>query len=157
MGVLIGAEGRIRAANPAFLWRATGRHDAVITGRDCASFMRVDNKCGVFFAREERCAIPIRLLQIPVRRDRPDGPMLLFMLDEQAGGGDGGSALSYIETLLSLLPFGLAMADREGRFLFINDAFARAAGVKDDEKPSYPGDRSEEHTSELQSLMRISY
>src|SRR3546814_9365415 len=39
-----------------------------------------------------------------------------------------------------LLPFGLAMADREGRFLFINDAFARAAGVKDDEKPSYPGD-----------------
>src|SRR3546814_5735315 len=34
MGVLIGAEGRIRAANPAFLLRATGRHDAVITGRD---------------------------------------------------------------------------------------------------------------------------
>src|SRR3546814_12510730 len=66
--------------------------------------------------------------------------MLLFMLDEQAGGGDGGSALSFIETLLSLLPFGLAMADREGRFLFINDAFARAAGVKDDEKTSYPGD-----------------
>src|SRR3546814_11620119 len=80
--------------------------------------MRVDNKGCVFFAREERSAIPIRLLQIPVRRDRPDGPMLLFMLDEQAGGGDGGSALSYIETLLSLLPFGLAMADREGRFLF---------------------------------------
>src|SRR3546814_21073271 len=66
--------------------------------------------------------------------------MLLFMLDEQAGGGDGGSALSYIETLLSLLPFGLAMSDSEVRFLFINDAFARAAGVKDYEKPSYPGD-----------------
>src|SRR3546814_10312826 len=98
--LLIGAEGRIRAANTAFLLLATGRHDAVITGRDFASFMRVDNKGCVFFAREELSAIPIRLLQIPVRRDRPDGPMLLFMLDEQAGGGDGGSALSYIETLL---------------------------------------------------------
>jgi two-component system, cell cycle sensor histidine kinase and response regulator CckA len=140
MGALIGGEGRIRAANPAFLLRATGRHDATITGRDFASFMRVDNKGRVFFAREERSAIPIRLLQIPVRRDRPDGPMLLIMLDEQAGGGDGGNALSYIETLLSLLPFGLAMADREGRFLFYNDAFARAAGVKEGEKPSYPGD-----------------
>ncbi|MCF8707078.1 hybrid sensor histidine kinase/response regulator [Rhizorhapis sp. SPR117] len=140
MGALIGGEGRIRAANPAFLLRATGRHDATITGRDFASFMRVDAKGRVFFAREERSAIPIRLLQIPVRRDRPDGPMLLLMLDEQAGGGDGGSALSYIETLLSLLPFGLAMADREGRFLFINNAFARAVGVKDGEKPSYPGD-----------------
>src|SRR3546814_20571178 len=80
MGVLIGAEGRIRAANPAFLLRATGRHDAVITGRDFASFMRVDNKGCVFFAREERIAIPIRMFHIPVRRDLPAGPLLLLML-----------------------------------------------------------------------------
>src|SRR3546814_20531760 len=49
MGVLIGAKGRIRAANPAFLLRATGRHAAVITGRDFASFMRVD--------RSEECRV----------------------------------------------------------------------------------------------------
>src|SRR3546814_14166122 len=128
MGVLIGAEGRIRAANPAFLLRATGRHDAVITGRDFASFMRVDNKGCVFFAREERSAIPLRLLQIPVRPARPDGPMLLFMLDEQAGGGHGGTALSCIETLLSLLHFRVTTAAREGRFRSIKSPFARAAG-----------------------------
>src|SRR3546814_3118469 len=52
MGVLLGAEGRIRAANPAFLLRATGRHDAVLTGRDFASFMRVDNKGCVFRSEE---------------------------------------------------------------------------------------------------------
>ncbi|MBU1463732.1 MAG: response regulator, partial [Alphaproteobacteria bacterium] len=45
-----------------------------------------------------------------------------------------------IETLLSLLPFGLAMADRDGRVLFLNNAFARVAGLKPGDKPSYPGD-----------------
>ena len=54
--------------------------------------------------------------------------LLLRLIDEPVGGG-GTSALSYIETLLSLLPFGLAMADRDGRVLFVNKAFARAAGI----------------------------
>lgn len=145
MGALIGAEGRIRAANTAFILRATGRGDAAITGRDFASYMRVDAKGRIFFAREEKNAIPIRLVQVPVRADHAQndghGPLLLLMLDENVAPGEGGSSsLSYIETLLSLLPFGLAMADRDGRILFLNDAFARAAGVTADRKPTYPGD-----------------
>src|SRR5690606_10047842 len=40
-----------------------------------------------------------------------------------------------------LLPFGLGMADRDGRLLFYNKAFARAAGVlESDVRPSYPVD-----------------
>jgi two-component system cell cycle sensor histidine kinase/response regulator CckA len=140
MAVLIGGEGRIRAANPAFLQRAAGRVDANLGGRDFASYLRVDDKGRVFFAREERNLVPMRLLQVPLRPGATEGPMLILMLDEQGGGGDGTSALSYIETLLSLLPFGLAMADRDGRVLFVNRAFARAAGLQPDEKPSYPGD-----------------
>ncbi|EQB13835.1 hybrid sensor histidine kinase/response regulator [Sphingobium lactosutens] len=148
MAVMIGGEGRIRAANGAFLLRAAGRIDANITGRDFAAHMRVDDKGRLFLAREENGGLPLRLLQVPLRRaSQPgatqatvqDGPMLLLLIDEPTGGG-GTSALSYIETLLSLLPFGLAMADRDGRILFVNKAFARAAGLKSGDKPSYPGD-----------------
>ena len=148
MAVMIGGEGRIRAANGAFLLRAAGRIDANITGRDFAAHMRVDDKGRLFLAREESGGLPLRLLQVPLRRatqpggiqnGAQDGPMLLLLIDEPVGGG-GTSALSYIETLLSLLPFGLAMADRDGRVLFVNKAFARAAGIKDAETPSYPGD-----------------
>ncbi|RVT42375.1 response regulator [Sphingobium algorifonticola] len=140
MAVIIGGEGRIRVANGAFLLRAAGRIDANITGRDFASYLRIDDKGRVFFAREERSALPVRLLQVPLRRNDAEGPMLILMLDEQGGSMDGTSALSYIETLLSLLPFGLAMADRDGRVLFLNNAFSRAVGLKPGEKPSYPGD-----------------
>lgn len=147
MAVLIGGEGRIRAANGAFLLRAAGRIDANITGRDFASHMRVDDKGRLFLAREQTGGLPLRLLQVPLKRasqaspsgGAQDGPMLLLLIDEPAGGG-GTSALSYIETLLSLLPFGLAMADRDGRVLFLNNAFARAAGLRIGDKPSYPGD-----------------
>jgi two-component system cell cycle sensor histidine kinase/response regulator CckA len=140
MAALIGGEGRIRAANSAFLLRAAGRIDANIAGRDFASYLRIDDKGQVFFAREERSAISLRLLQVPLKPGATEGPMLIVMLDEKPGSGDGTSALSYIETLLSLLPFGLAMADRDGRVLFLNDAFARATGVKPGDKPAYPGD-----------------
>ena len=148
MAAMIGGEGRIRAANGAFLLRAAGRIDANITGRDFAAQMRVDDKGRLFLAREEQGGLPLRLLQVPLKRatqpsgvqsSAQDGPMLLLLIDEPGGGG-GTSALSYIETLLSLLPFGLAMADRDGRILFVNTAFARAAGIKPGEKPSYPGD-----------------
>ncbi|MBZ9649311.1 response regulator [Sphingobium sp. 3R8] len=148
MAVLIGGEGRIRAANGAFLLRAAGRIDANIGGRDFAAHMRVDDKGRLFLAREEQGGLPLRLLQVPLKRaaqpngsqaSMQDGPMLLLLIDEPAGGG-GTSALSYIETLLSLLPFGLAMADRDGRVLFVNNAFARVAGLKSGDKPSYPGD-----------------
>ncbi|BAV65380.1 hybrid sensor histidine kinase/response regulator [Sphingobium cloacae] len=149
MAVLIGGEGRIRAANGAFLLRAVGRIDANATGRDFASHMRVDDKGRLFLAREQTGGLPLRLLQVPLRRaaqpggggqsSGQDGPMLLLLIDEPGGGG-GTSALSYIETLLSLLPFGLAMADRDGRMLFLNNAFCRAVGLKPGEKTSYPGD-----------------
>ena len=145
MAVMIGGEGRIRAANGAFLLRAAGRIDANITGRDFAAHMRVDDKGRLFLAREESGGIPLRLLQVPLKRaaqsaGAQDGPMLLLLIDVPAGHAGGTSALSYIETLVSLLPFGLAMADRDGRVLFMNKAFSRAAGVKPEEKPSYPGD-----------------
>ncbi|MBT2189380.1 response regulator [Sphingobium nicotianae] len=140
MCVMIGGEGRIRAANLAFTLRATGRSDSNIIGRDFAGYMRVDAKGRIFFAQEESQATPIRMIQVPLRPDDPQSLLVLVMLDDTVASVDGISSLAYVETLLSLLPFGLGMADRDGRLLFYNNAFGRAAGIAADEKPSYPGD-----------------
>lgn len=45
-----------------------------------------------------------------------------------------------IPALLGTLPLGLAIADREGRFRFINQAFVRAAGLTSDNEILYPSD-----------------
>ncbi|MCW2369720.1 two-component system cell cycle sensor histidine kinase/response regulator CckA [Sphingobium sp. B11D3D] len=140
MCVMIGGEGRIRAANPAFILRATGRADSIIEGRDFAGYMRVDAEGRIFFAQEEKQAVPIRMIQVPLRPDDPSGQIVLVMVDESVSAVEGISSLAYVEALLSLLPFGLGMADREGRLLFFNKAFGRAAGIPPGEKPSYPGD-----------------
>src|SRR5690606_37573954 len=59
------------------------------------------------------------------------------------GGGGGevsGGAAPHLEALLSQLPLGLAMADRDGRILFANVAFMRAAGREGEAPPTYPTD-----------------
>ena len=156
MCAMIGGEGRIRATNPAFALRATGRPDSNIVGRDFAGYMRVDSKGRIFFALEENQATPIRMMQVPVRPDDPAGMLALFMVDDMAGSVEGISSLAYVETLLSLLPFGLGMADRDGRLLFFNKAFGRVAGIEGDEKPSYPGDLvvSEDQAAVAESIRR---
>ncbi|MGF7170095.1 two-component system cell cycle sensor histidine kinase/response regulator CckA [Sphingobium xanthum] len=156
MCVMIGGEGRIRAANLAFSLRATGRADANIIGRDFAGYMRVDPKGRIFFAQEESQATPVRMIQIPVRPDDPQGLLVLIMVDDTVASVDGISSLAYVETLLSLLPFGLGMADRDGRLLFFNNAFGRAAGLGPTDKPSYPGDLviSEDQAAVAESIRR---
>ena len=140
MCVMIGSEGRIRAANPAFILRATGRADSNIHGRDFTGYMRVDEEGRIFFAQEEKQSVPIRMIQVPLRPDDPAGQLVLVMMDDAVASVEGISSLAYVEALLSLLPFGLGMADRDGRLLFFNKAFGRAAGIPPGEKPSYPGD-----------------
>lgn len=157
MCVMITGDGRITAANPAFVLRATGRADSAILRRDFTGFMRVDAEGRVFFAQEENQAIPIRMMQIPLRPDAADGPVLLVMVDDPMAAREGISNLGYIETLISLLPFGLGMADRDGRLLFFNKAFGRAGGITPGEKPSYPGDLvvGEDRTAVAETIRRF--
>ena len=71
--------------------------------------------------------------------------VLMLLLDAGVGvGGWGGEARGQtpqLEALLEQLPLGLAMTDRDGRFLFANKAFLRAAGHDDPHAPPpYPSD-----------------
>jgi two-component system cell cycle sensor histidine kinase/response regulator CckA len=64
------------------------------------------------------------------------GTFLLFDRGEAASVAQS----SNLQTLLDVLPIGLALVDRDGRFLTMNQAFRQAAGIKSSALPVYPGD-----------------
>lgn len=142
MVVLVGADGRIRTATPGFIIRAGGRIEAQLAGRDLVALLETGADGAVRFVNEGRNGTPLRLLQIPVDPDNPETPTLIILLDDdgrKAASGDE-VGIGHIQSLLGVLPLGLALADRDGRFLYLNDAFCRAVNLPSGAKPIYPGD-----------------
>ncbi|WP_411291942.1 ATP-binding protein [Sphingorhabdus sp.] len=156
MAVAVSPDGQIRAANTAFTLRATGTDAERITGKLFADFVRMDEKGSVFFEREGRRGLPIRLLHVPLNENDAEGAALLLAVDEEGAKVERGLALAHVEQLLSTLPLGLALVDRDGRFLFANDAFARVLDVEPTKLPPYPGDLviSEDKGAVLDSIRR---
>jgi len=140
MGLLLTGTGRIEAANRVFAMRAGGRGDAIISGRDLGAFMAIEPDGRVRFVREESAGGALRIVQVPLDPADIHAPTLVFILDDDGGPASTGQDEGHVETLLAMLPFALALADRDGRFLFLNDAFSRAAGLPDGSAPVYPGD-----------------
>lgn len=140
MAVSINADGRIRSANAAFALRASGNDTDNMVGREFQNFMRMDEKGQILFEREGRKGAPVRLLHIPLAPEGEQGASLLLMVDDDGLSIDRASALGHVEQLLATLPLGLALVDRDGRFLFANDSFARVVDMPADTLPPYPGD-----------------
>ncbi len=138
MVALIGGEGRVRAANRVLVLRATGRSDAPIAGRDFVTLLTSASDGTIRFAHEGLTGLPLRLLQVPLDAAQEDGDRIIVLLDDEGGSGTGTDVP--LQMLLSMLPLGLALADRDGRFLYLNDAFIRAAGITPNSSPVYPGD-----------------
>ncbi|TPG55253.1 response regulator [Sphingomonas glacialis] len=140
MAALINPDGRIRAANRVLRARAMGQEEGAILGRDFARFLITDAQGMARFEREGLTRNPLRVLQIPFL-DGEDAPMLVALIDEEEGhAAIGESASAHIRSLVSLMPFGVALIGADGRFLQMNDAFARAAAVDPASPPIYPGD-----------------
>ncbi|MFM9852612.1 MAG: response regulator [Sphingomonadaceae bacterium] len=142
MAVLIGPEGRVSSASPIFALRAAGRTDAALDGRDFVSLLETDSNGAIRFVHEKAKGAPLRLLQVPLEKDSASSPTLVILLDEDGATASvgRGQGIAHIQSLLGILPLGLALADRDGRFLFLNDAFCRAVGLPPGAKPIYPGD-----------------
>lgn len=144
-GVLLAViqpDGRIEAANRVFAARAAGQPDASVEGRDFARLMLVEPDGRLRFEREGGQGNPLRLIQLPIG-PRADGPLALALLDEEDAGlaaAIGDDVAGHVRALVSLLPLGLAMVDRDGRFVHMNAAFAQATGVSAAAPPLYPGD-----------------
>ncbi len=141
MMALIGADGRVRAANRVLRLRAAGDELAMIEGRDITRFLITDNRGTVRFEREGLSGTPIRVLEIPFL-DGDATPMLVALLDEEYAPAQdmGAESSAHVRSLIALLPTGIALVGADGRFAFMNDAFVRAAHVNTDAPPLYPGD-----------------
>jgi two-component system cell cycle sensor histidine kinase/response regulator CckA len=138
MAALVGAGGEMLAANRAFLLRALGEGEASAAGTPLVDLLGMSEDGQFHFARESRNGGPLRILQIPLA-EAGDGPSLFLMLDEVAGGMSGETGAN-INALLEILPLGLALADKDGRFVYLNGAFRRAAGLSRTARPTWPGD-----------------
>lgn len=147
------ADGVIRAVSAGFAERAAGDERASLVGQDFVSFLRSDERDRIFFAREGRGGTPQTLVDIPLvdpeERVTPAGPdeatSLMLLIDSGVGigsgfDGAGQAGVAQLDALLAQLPLGLAMTDRDGRFLFGNEAFLRSVGREGRGLPAFPTD-----------------
>src|SRR5438094_212019 len=140
MAVLANAEGRVLCANQAFQLRTAGRSSGPVA--DSLVTLLAANEDGQFcFAHEGKGAVPLRILQIPLS-EGADSLTLFILLDDPAGtfASIGRTESGNINALLDILPLGLALANVDGRFVYLNKAFRKGAGLAKDTRPVYPGD-----------------
>lgn len=146
-------DGVIRAVSAGFAERAAGDARATLVGQDFVSFLRTDERDRIFYAREGRSGTPQTLVDVPLvdpeARAAPAGPdeatSLMLLIDSGVGigagwDGAGQAGVAQLEALLAQLPLGLAMTDRDGRFLFGNEAFLRSVGREGRGLPAFPTD-----------------
>jgi two-component system cell cycle sensor histidine kinase/response regulator CckA len=137
LAALVDEEGTILAANRPFSERALeSGNDA--TGQRFTDLVEAGDDGQVRLATEGESARPMRFVHIPVdpKRGGNSGTVLLF----EAGDTVAPSDAAHLQALLDVLPIGLALVDRDGRFLTMNEAFRGAAGIRGSSSPVYPGD-----------------
>ena len=149
VAALVSPEGTVRAASPAFVDRATGDPSTTLAGREFADFLRLDERERIYFARSGREGEPFKLVHVPLNDldedwtvGPEDAPSLMLLMEAHAAVADNAASdtAPKVEALIEALPLGLAMTDRDGRFLFANPSFLRAIGRPDKGLPTFPSD-----------------
>ncbi len=150
--VITNPDGTIRSASAGFAARAVGDPSATLAGQDFVSLLRTDERDRLFFAREGRSGTSQTLVDIALDEPGADGiaraeetTSLMLLIDSGLGIGSGWDSSSQagvaqLADLLAQLPLGLAMTDRDGRFLFGNDAFLRSVDREGRGLPKFPTD-----------------
>ena len=137
LAALIDGEGRLLAANKLFTDRALPQGsadsmlnfaDLVETGEDGHLRLRAEGDGGR----------ALRSVHVPLDSAQESGVGTVLMFDTLESGSLSSSTT--VQVLLELLPIGLALVDRDGRFLTMNKAFRAAGGIRDAKMPAYPGD-----------------
>jgi len=138
LAVLVDRDGRLVAANALFSDRALG--GSVSTKRPPLFTELVDPTAEgtVRLLAEGPDARPIRIVNVPIEVGSGATASTVLMFDAEEGPSLASS--TNVQVLLEMLPIGLALVDRDGRFLMMNKAFRQAGGIPGEEMPSYPGD-----------------
>jgi two-component system cell cycle sensor histidine kinase/response regulator CckA len=137
MAALVDEDGTIVAANRPFRERALDDNEE-LGGRRFASLVDVGEDGQVRLTAEGESGRTMRLVHVPVdpKKAGKSGTFLLFEGSDAIGPTDA----AHLQALLDVLPIGLALVDRDGRFLTMNEAFRTAAGIRGSSNPVYPGD-----------------
>jgi two-component system cell cycle sensor histidine kinase/response regulator CckA len=90
------------------------------------------------FVAEGEAGTPLRAVHVAADVDGEGGAGTFLLFDTATA--DSPAHSSNLQTLLDVLPIGLALVDRDGRFLTMNEAFRRAARIAGAGTPVYPGD-----------------
>ena len=137
LAALVDEEGVLLAANRAFTNRAMSSENSDSKSR-FSELVKVVEGDTLHILADGEGGHALRAVHVPVDPEKPNGPgtFLLFEgLDTMPL-----SSSTHLQALLDMLPLGLALVDRDGRFLTMNQAFSVAAGLKPSSRPVYPGD-----------------
>jgi two-component system cell cycle sensor histidine kinase/response regulator CckA len=144
MMALLEGDGSVIDANRVFVHRALGDGAAPVAGRNMADLLATGADGAVRLARDGDDVPALRIVPVPVGDDPDQGRSVFLMFDEDpdamTAAAVQGAATGHLHALLAMLPLGLALLERDGRFLFCNDAFRRAAGLPAGETAIYPSD-----------------
>ncbi len=138
MAALIDDEGVLLAANKPFADRAIGQSEPVEEGLRFTDLVRTDGEGLLHLQVEGGAGRTLRTVHIPLDPSSDGGAGTFLMFDLEDNGSL--STSSNVQALLEILPIGLALVDRDGRFLTMNKAFHVAAGIVGPDMPTYPGD-----------------
>ncbi len=137
LAALIDRDGRLLAANTLFTRRALAPGQSSTAARFADLVEQHEDGHLRLYAEGENGR---RLRGVHVLLDTAEeGGVGTFLMFDTLENGSLSSA-SNVQVLLELLPIGLALVDRDGRFLTMNKAFRTAGGIKGDRMPAYPGD-----------------
>ena len=138
LAALIDDEGQLVAANRPFTERA---FDGAINSSQPMQFGKLvegSPEGTLRLLAEGADARPLRAVHVPLDVEKEGGAGTLLMFESNEGPSLANS--TNVQVLLEMLPIGLALVDRDGRFLTMNKAFRVAAGLASEEMPAYPGD-----------------
>ena len=138
LAALVDGEGRVLAANKPFADRAIGRPVSNDEALNFPDLVTTANDGMLYLVIEGDHARPLRGVLVPIDPQGDDGAGTLLLFDSQETASLASS--TNVQALLEILPIGLALVDRDGRFLTMNNAFTVAAGIDQGELPTYPGD-----------------
>ena len=134
---VVDGKGALLAVNSLFHDRALGSDHHLQKVR-FAELVEIGEDEQMRFVVEGEGAHPVRAVHVPADPGGESGAGTFLLFD--MGGAASVGQSSNLQALLDVMPIGLALIDRDGRFLTMNSAFGQAAGLKGTAMPSYPGD-----------------
>ena len=137
LAAVIDGNGAILAANSQMAKRGLAPDQSLRSVRFGELVEAVDDD-QMRLVAEGETAQPLRAVHLPADLADSSGAGTVLLFDTAASESVAHS--SNLQALLDVLPIGLALVDRDGRFLTMNAAFRQAAGLKGATMPVYPGD-----------------